>query len=92
MRGMIAISVFLIMASPAMAQQRCIVTDPTDTPLNVRRTPGGPIVGTYDNGTILRVTRTERDGQGRDWSLVGRIEGDQIVVTGWVFSRFLSCF
>lgn len=101
MRGVVAILTGLVgvmpvtlvsAVHPALAEQRCMVTDPTDTPLNIRRTPGGDIVGTYDNGTILRVTRREVDGQGRDWALVGELVDGEVRVAGWVFGRYLRCF
>jgi hypothetical protein len=38
----------------ASAQDRCRVMDPTGTPLNVRTTPNGNIVGTLNNGSGKR--------------------------------------
>ena len=49
---------------PASASQRCMVTDPTGTPLNVRR-PGGKIIGALHNGEIVRVLRAGADRQGK---------------------------
>jgi hypothetical protein len=40
--------------------QRCMVTDPTGTPLNVRRFDG-KIIGALHNGEIVRVLRTGAD-------------------------------
>ncbi|EDZ96180.1 MULTISPECIES: SH3 domain-containing protein [Oscillatoriales] len=61
----------------------CIVNDPTGTPLNVRATPAGKIVGSLPNGTrvILGIT----DGrEGPNWTrIIGPIEG-------FVWSLYLS--
>ena len=32
--------------------ERCKVTDPTGTPLNVRQSPNGKIIGTLANGDV----------------------------------------
>ncbi|BDT14262.1 hypothetical protein N39L_39850 [Limnospira platensis NIES-39] len=61
----------------------CTVDDPTGTPLNVRATPAGKIVGSLPNGTrvILGIT----DGrEGPNWTrIIGPIEG-------YVWSPYLT--
>ncbi len=83
--------VLIAAAAPALAQSdRCRVMDPTGTPLNIRETPGGRVIGTVRNGTI--VTRDEQvsDSQGRGWVYVrDRSTGASI---GWVFREFVACF
>ena len=73
----------------AQAQQRCAVTDPTGTPLNVRSEPNGPIVGALHNGAVVRRMETRPDDRGRLWSLIVP-EGPG--KAGWVFREFVSCF
>ena len=52
---MIAASALLLGATVANAAigDRCKVTDPTGTPLNVRSAPNGKIIGTLANGTLV---------------------------------------
>jgi hypothetical protein len=76
----------------AIAVERCMVTDPTGTPLNIRSEPGGAIIGVYDNGTIIRATETRLDAKGRSWSKVGKLENGVVNTVGWVFTKFISCF
>lgn len=88
------LSAALAMAScgGALAVERCMVTDPTGTPLNIRSEPGGAIIGVYDNGTIIRATETRLDAKGRSWSKVGKLENGTVNTVGWVFTKFISCF
>ena len=76
-------------ATSAFAQQRCMVTDPTGTPLNVRAEPNGAIVGALHNGVLVRQLQTETDSRGNAWSLVEPQAGGK---TGWVFREFVSCY
>jgi uncharacterized protein YraI len=65
------------------AQAACIVTDPTGTPLNIRSSPNGGIVGTLRNGTSVTIQTVAYDGQGRPWAYIG---------VGWVFREFVTCY
>ncbi|MGK7940755.1 MAG: SH3 domain-containing protein [Crocosphaera sp.] len=76
----------------AKAEQVCKVTDPTGTPLNVRETPNGRIVGTLRNGVEVYIIRIDYDSKGRPWALVGRSRQSQSGAFGWVFREFVSCF
>lgn len=79
----------LLSASAAVAAE-CRVTDPTDTPLNVRTSPNGRIVGTLVNGQRVTVLDRVQSG-GKAWVYVGDRElGDQPI--GWVFREFVSCY
>lgn len=72
----------------AQAQDRCIVADPTETPLNVRTAPNGRIVATLSNGTF--VTIFERPSvSGGKWVYIARYE-DRIPI-GWVYRDYLDC-
>ena len=72
----------------ALGQERCIVADPTGTPLNVRSTPDGHVIQTLNNG--ISVTIFDRMSfRGKTWVYVGRYE-DRIPF-GWVFRDYLDC-
>lgn len=76
----------------AKAEQVCKVTDPTGTPLNVRETPNGRIVGTLRNGVEVYIVKIDSDSQGRPWALVSRSRQNPSGAFGWVFREFISCF
>ena len=78
-------------AGPAIAQSRCAVTDPTGTPLNMRETPNGEIIGRVTNGVGVRVVNTSFDERGRPWVLI-RPRGTPSQVVGWVYREFISCY
>ena len=86
--ALVAVCAPLAGARPAMAQGRCVVTDPTGTPLNVRAEPNGSIVGALFNGVAVRQLDTVVDERGRAWSLVAPADGGK---TGWVFRAFVRC-
>ena len=78
----------LLASAPASALERCRVTDPTGTPLNVRDAEMY-ITGTLDNGRIVMIRRNGHDRHGKPWALVESPEGEAI---GWVYREFISCF
>jgi hypothetical protein len=55
---------------PLAAQ--CRVTDPTNTPLNVRKGPYDRMVSAFENGTLVSVLETTTDARGRQWDYVDR--------------------
>jgi Bacterial SH3 domain len=73
----------------ASAQDRCRVMDPTGTPLNVRTTPNGHIVGTLNNGEQVTVLDRSSDRKGKSWVYVGNYEDSKPI--GWVFREFIAC-
>lgn len=77
-------------ASPVFAQNRCAVTDPTGTPLNIRETPNGEIIGRVSNGAGVRVVNSSFDERGRPWVLIRPRGSSQVV--GWVYREFVSCY
>jgi hypothetical protein len=80
------------LGGPAAAQygSRCIVSDPTGTPLNIRERPQGRIVGSLRNGTYVRLVNIAYDGLGRPWGYIaGWNTGRHL---GWVFREFISCY
>jgi hypothetical protein len=69
----------LIFVSDAAMGETCAVADPSGTPLNVRRTPNGPIVGAVLNG--IPVSIRERRG---DWTNID----PQAARAGWFKSTW----
>jgi uncharacterized protein YraI len=75
------------LSSPSFAGDGpCIVTDPTGTPLNVRSTPNGRIVGALHNDMQVGIVAYALV-DGKRWVRV--IPG--IGKTGWVFADYVSC-
>jgi S1-C subfamily serine protease len=72
----------------ASAEDRCVVADPSGTPLNVRTAPDGRTIGTLNNG--IQVMIFDRSSvEGRPWVYVGRYE-DRVPI-GWVYRNYLNC-
>ena len=78
----------VIAGAPAFSAERCRVTDPTGTPLNVRDVRMG-IIGTIENGRVVFIRRYGEDAHRKPWALIETPEGDPI---GWVYREFISCF
>jgi hypothetical protein len=75
-------------AAPALAGDRCKVTDPTGTPLNIRSQEGG-VIGTIENGRVVFVQRYGEDSNGKPWAYVSTAGGRRL---GWVYREFISCY
>jgi hypothetical protein len=88
---MVAVAL-LVSVGLAEAQdgERCKVTDPTGTPLNVRAKPNGKIIGTLANGTFVSILEYAPDANGKPWAKVAHQESKKPI--GWVFREFVSCF
>jgi hypothetical protein len=85
--ALIAAAALAVTLSAASAQQ-CMVSDPTGTPLNIRETPGGEVIGRLRNGTFVTMVDTVDDRRGRRWAIV-RAPGYSGTVS--VFREFVSC-
>ncbi len=68
---------------------RCKVADPTGTPLNMRDSPNGKVVGTLKNGTIVYIAEESNDDQLRTWAKLKFSRNGKI--KGWVLEQFLNC-
>jgi hypothetical protein len=71
----------------------CTVDDPTGTPLNIRLSPNGPVVGSAKNGTELAFIE-HREMEGKLWALVERFEEGELAADfegAWVFGAYLDC-
>jgi Bacterial SH3 domain len=75
-------------AAEASAETACRVDDPTGTPLNVRTTPNGRIVGALANGDFVSLLDRASDTRGRLWVYVGTTDNKPI---GWVYADFIAC-
>lgn len=69
-------------SEPREATRRCIVADPSSTPLNIRSSPNGEIVGTIRNGQTVAIQDVTADVRGNNWANIGR---------GWVYMNYLDC-
>jgi hypothetical protein len=78
-----------IAATSAQAADRCRVTDPTGTQLNLRDAPLGKILAKVPNGRLVQMIETDSDRNGKTWARVGTMDGKPM---GWVFREFVSCF
>ncbi len=83
-----------VLAHPTCARgadfgKTCTVSDPTDTPLNIRQQPNGKIIDRLDNGMQVEVLRTRTDRKGEIWIQIS--VGDSETVRGYVLRKFLNC-
>ena len=85
------IIVSALFASTTYAQEdlRCKVTDPTNTPLNVRKEPAGKILRTVKNGSLVVVRDYDSDHKGQPWVLIYDAKTNKRI--GWVIREFVSC-
>ena len=74
--------------STAHARSLCVVVNPTGTPLNVRASPPGSIIGALYNGTRVVNFTEVVDAHGRVWSHVATVDSGK---DGWVYRSFLDC-
>jgi hypothetical protein len=71
----------------------CTVADPTGTPLNIRLSPNGPIVGSAVNGSQL-VFLEHQEFDGQTWALVERFANGELAADfegAWVYGPYLTC-
>ena len=69
------------------ARNSCVVTDPTGTPLNIRTSPNGKIVGKIANGERIRMSDQTTES-GKEWAYISNAASRPL---GWVFRKFLAC-
>ena len=85
------------LATQVVAAERCMVTDPTGTPLNVRRYDG-QVIGVLHNGEIIRILRMGADRNGglglmslmRRTEKVGYIESSSVATEKMLMGRPLG--
>ena len=72
---------------PDQERNNCVIADPTGTPLNIRTTPNGKVVGRISNGERVRIAdRTVENG--KEWAYISSGASRPM---GWVFRRFIEC-
>jgi hypothetical protein len=69
------------------ARNACIIADPTGTPLNIRTSPNGKIVGKISNGERVRISDQTTEG-GKEWAYISSGASRPM---GWVFRKFIVC-
>jgi hypothetical protein len=69
--------------------QRCVVSDPTGTRLNIRDIPNGKIVGKLKNGTVVYTDNDMYDTKNRNWIEIKLTRRGK--AKGWVIGEFLDC-
>ena len=65
----------------------CVVADPTGTPLNIRTSPNGKVVGKIGNGERIRISDQTTEN-GKEWAYISNTASRPM---GWVFRKFLVC-
>jgi Bacterial SH3 domain len=68
---------------------QCRVMDPTGTPLNVRTSPFGRIIGNLPNDMFVNIIDHAIDRTGKAWVYISKSSDGKPV--GWVFREFISC-
>ena len=66
----------------------CVIADPTSTPLNVRSSPHGTIVGTVANGSRARILDQAKDRGGEPWVYIADASARPL---GWVVRNYIVC-
>ena len=77
------------MAAAAADEAKCRVMDPTGTPLNVRASPNGGVIGNLPNDMLVSVIDRAVDRNGKPWVHISKYSDGKLV--GWVFREFISC-
>lgn len=60
----------------------CTISDPTDSPLNVRERPNGKVIGTLENGGVVALGVTD-GSEGENWTRIIR------PIEGYVWAKYL---
>lgn len=85
----------VLMFSPIHGQatdlNKCIVSDPTGTPLNVRSFPQGEIINRLKNGREVYIQSEDSDSNGKNWASVSGYYKGNWRDWGWVFRPYLNC-
>jgi hypothetical protein len=86
---LIIAALLLGLSSPSFSQPSCRVADPSGTPLNVRASPNGHIVGKLKNGDVVSILDRASDGNGKTWVYIGDDQDKRPI--GWVYRNFVEC-
>jgi len=78
--------------SAAHAERVCKVTDPTETPLNIRDEPNGKIINKLRNDREVYITDTTYDNKNRPWVYLEGYYKGEYRHWGWAIREFVSCY
>ena len=78
--------------SSAHAERVCKVTDPTNTPLNIRDQPNGKIINKLRNEREVYITETSYDDKDRPWVYLEGYYKGEYRQWGWAIREFVSCY
>jgi uncharacterized protein YraI len=84
---LILVAAALAASLTAAFAQQCMVSDPTGTPLNMRESPNGRILGTLRNGSFVTM-RDVVEVRGKRWA---EIATSRPGGTAYVLREFVSC-
>lgn len=74
----------------------CKLSEPSNTPVNVRNSPNGTILGQLDNGTVVQVRSNDNGNDGKGWAYIAW-QGQPLKnaktarFEGWVPQEHISC-
>jgi hypothetical protein len=85
----IILSLTLGIAAAQADETKCRVVDPTGSPLNVRTSPQGRIVGNLPNDMLVAVIDRAVDRRGKAWVYISKFSDGKPI--GWVYREFISC-
>lgn len=83
----LVITMLFLLGAVQVQATECKVSDPTNTPLNLRTYPNGAKVGIVRNGNTVRMLDYDTDERGRTWAYIRTKQGKR----GWVYREFISC-
>ncbi|MGI9351371.1 MAG: hypothetical protein ACR2O3_07395 [Rhizobiaceae bacterium] len=87
----VCVSFVIVIQTNSARAEMCLISDKSDTSLNVRDAPNGKIVNRLLNGRKVFLTDRNWDGKGRIWRLAeGEYKG-KWRKWGWVFGPGLDC-
>lgn len=83
-------SATMLMPSISHARPQCYVDDSTGTPLNVRSTPNGQVIGRLKNGEPLFIIGDAIDSRGRAWLKI-IYDTPNGGVEAYIYGEYYSC-
>jgi hypothetical protein len=91
-RSMLILAALILLgagSAEAAIGDHCEVKDPTGSPLNLRVSPRGAVVGTLPNGMKLVIVDEAVIDETKTWARVNTEVS--LVPLGWVYRDYLAC-
>ena len=90
--------IFLGMLTGASIAQASVykLSESSNTPVNVRNSPNGMILGQLDNGTVVQVRSSDKGSDGKNWAYI-TWQGQPLKnaktarFEGWIVQEYISC-